>query len=1110
MGFPLDIRTDLFVGGTWQDISADVYLREVKNLVRGLRDMGSTADPSSLTLTLDNRAGKYSPRNAMSPLFGLIGRNTPVRVSLPSEDDNYLQLDGRTGTFASAPDTAALDITGDIDVRAEISPDWYGSNSQFVLGKWDRASLQQSWLFHIGGIGEVYFRFSASGDEYATGRAFWSLLPTLPERAAIRAVLTNSGQRCTFYWSESLDGPWTEIEELNNPDGPAAIYSGSAPLTIGGTDLRNGIARGRYPLNGRGYRFEVRNGVNGTVVASPDFRAATPGASTLMDSSGLTWTLNGSAEIRDREDRFVGEVADWPIRWSTDDADRYAPITATGILRRLGQGAKALDSTLRRRIPSGNPIAYWPMEEQDDAVQAYSPIPGVLPASVSSVEWASWSTLPSSAPLPKLTGTSSLSATVPAATPGQWHVEMVYTADDNPPIGTDVELLKIYSADGTIRRWEISVRSGRATVRGYTSANAMVIEKFINVGADIFHGWVRLRFYAADRSTGGLFDWVIAWQDVGGEAGLYASSWAGTCGSVSLLAADWPALTEGWGVGHLAVLPEAGSTLYTGSDNAYRGEDAVGRMRRLAQEESLSLTRTPGRLPVAAVGFQRQSALVDLFEAAADGDGGLLTEDMRRIGLHYRDRSSMYTQEPLLTLSYTAPGLGPDIEPVDDDRSIMNDVTVTRDGGSSARAVLADGPLSVQPAPDGIGKYDASYTVSLAEDSQVEPVAYWKLHLGTWDGARYPSVSLMLHKPGAEWLIPLVMRMREGDKIRLTDLPEWVSHDDVDLLVMGWTERLDMYRWDLELNCVPAGPWNTAITDHATFGKADTDSSVVGVAMTSSATSMLVRTVEGPQWTDDAEFLPYDVRVSGEVMQVTAVSDSVADTFSRTTSNGWGTANSGQAWSSAGGVAADFFTQGTDGVQAQSTRTSRITYIPAPSADLTVQGSFATDALATGDPHYGAVMARYQSSNGDRYLARLQFNTNQTLTLGIVKQVAGVQTVLGGGTVPGTHAAGRYFTVKFSLVGASLSAKAWQVGTDEPDDWQVTATDSSIGAAGAVGFRTIITGSNTNTLPLNFLHSEIEVTDVQTFTVVRAQNGVTKAQAAGEAVNIANPAITSL
>jgi hypothetical protein len=708
-----------------------------------------------------------------------------------------------------------------MDVRIEMEGNWHAPKNQWVIGKW--APGQQSWAIYVY-QGQVYFRRTTDGTDLSTGSAYAVTLPQLPARAALRMTYDAdngaSGNTVTFYWAPSMDSPtWTMIDRPVIMAGTSSVFAGTAPLQIGISDYRatSSAWLQRLPMDGRVYRAEVRSGIGGTVVAAPDFRGLADGTTSFTDSTSKVWSLAGRAEIRNREDRFVGEVSSWPLKWSTDDTDAWTSVTASGALRRMGQGVKALDSALRRRIPSGNPIAYWPLEESQDATRAYSPIKGVFPASVSSVEWASVDTLPSSAPLPRLTGTSSLSAPVPAATPGEWQVEFVYNADDNVPVA-DAQVISFSSSDGAIKRWTIEMRLGQAIVSGFTSASATVASRVIwqgvTIGADVFHGWTRLRFWAVNDLDGSGFTWRIAWQDAGGDAGGLTKTYAtGTCGSLSLISADWPAETEGWSVGHITVLPESNSTLFNGSDIAYLGETAWERMRRLSQEEGFSLSRTPGRLDVQPVGYQRRDSLLSLLEAAADAEGGFLTEDIRRIGLHYRDRSSLYMQDPALTLSYTAPGLGPDLEPVDDDSDVVNDVTVARDSGSSARAVQEDGPLSVLPAPDGIGKYDASHTLSLAYDEQTEPIAYWRLHLGTHDGARYPTVSLMLHKPGAEALIPAVLALREGDKIRLTDLPGWVSHDDVDLIVLGWSETLDLYRWDMELNCVPAAPWDTAIVN---------------------------------------------------------------------------------------------------------------------------------------------------------------------------------------------------------------------------------------------------------------------------------------------------------
>ncbi|MFM9669331.1 hypothetical protein [Streptomyces galilaeus] len=808
MAFPLDIRTDLKLDGIWSDISSDVYQRDAKLISRGLRDQSTTADPASLQLTLNNRSGKYSRRNAMSTLFGKIGRNTQIRLSVPSDGDHYLQLDGVDDRNVTTPDGPAVEIPGDLDVRVEASTDWFSSRNQILIGKWLDTGDQRSWMLSLY-RGLLYLRYSLDGTIAQDWFHAWPLPAEIPERAVVRATLDvdngAGGRTVNLYWSTTMSGPWTLLQTSSQP-GVMTLFNSTGPLTIGPHDDRDGALNPRHPFAGRMYRAEVRSGIGGTIIAAPDFRSMAPGAAPFTDSAGRLWTMAPGAEVRDREDRFVGEVSDWPLKWSTDDVDAWTSITASGLLRRMGQGQKPLDSTLRRKIPSGSPAAYWPMEESQQATQAYSPIPNVLPATVNGLEWGGFDTLVSSDPLPRIVSPATFNGPVPSAPAGAWQVEFVYTADGKmpPSAGAEAEVIQIRCAGGSARRWKISMKQGTGRVEAFDANDVSLMNTAIIVTDEVFDArWKRLRLWVS--STGGTITWRVDWSDIGGSRGGFGATFAGTAGYVTTVQANWGSLVDGWGVGHIAVFPRAGDLTFDGSDDAFTGEPAQTRMYRLALEEGFAVTRQAGPNP-ALVGYQRPDPVLTLVEAAADADGGLLTEDIRSLALRYRDRSSIYHQDPRLTLSYTAPGLGPDIEPVDDDTAVVNDVTVNRDAGSAGRAVLETGPLSVQD----IGKYDTAVTLSLASDSQAEPIAYWKLSLGTFDAARYPTITINLHKPGAESLIPAILAMREGDKVRLTNLPEWVSHDDVDLIVYGWSEVLELHRWVVTLNCGPAGPWDTA------------------------------------------------------------------------------------------------------------------------------------------------------------------------------------------------------------------------------------------------------------------------------------------------------------
>ncbi|WP_282795188.1 hypothetical protein [Streptomyces sp. CC224B] len=1102
---PLGLRIEIQVGGVWTDITGDVRTRDPITHARGIRNSSTGADPASVPLTINNRDGRYSPRNAMSPYFGLIGRNTPVRLWLPG-GPRFLNLDGTPGTCASTPATAALDLTGDLDLRVEAETSWYAPGTHTLIGKWETAGDQRSYLLQVVD-GLLYFTYTTGGDR-STAFFHSRALPALPRRAALRATLDadngSGGRDVRFYWAETLAGPWVRFGTTSTLTGTISLHSGTAPLAVGPTDLTAAVPR--RPVEGRVYAAEVRSGIDGPVVASPVFSAQPLGAVAFTDSAGRTWSYSGAAAVADRQELFVGEISSWPQRWAPSGQDVWSPVQAAGILRRYGQGAKALDSTLRRRIPSGRPIAYWPMEEEREATRAYSPIPGIRPAAVTGVEFGAADTLPSSRALPRLTAAATLSAIVPAhEAAGQWQVEFVYTADDKAPAGTGpwAEVIGI-STTGTVRRWVIAMRAGAARIYGYDSSGTDVIFTVVGLGSDVFHGWVRLRLWARDTGAGQT-EWRLDFQDVGGDAGGIGGTLASaSAGRVTAVTATWGPATEGWSIGHLAVLRTANSSLYTGSDDGYAGETAWARMLRLASEESIPLGRIAGPLTPERVGPQRPETLLALLQAAADVDGGLLVEDRARLGLVYRDRSSLYTQEPALVLDYRAGHLAPPLEPVDDDTSTRNDITITRQGGSSARAVLEEGPLSVQVPPAGIGRYDEAVTLALDDDLQPTQHAYWRLHLGTHDAARYPSVRILLHR--APSLIPAVLALREGDVVRLTGLPPWVSHDEVDLIVTGWTETFRPRTWERTLTCEAAGPWMTAKADHPLYGKADTDGCALLVPATSTAPVLEVVSA-GLPWTSDPAEMPIPLRLGGEVVHATSVS-ALADTFTRSVTDGWGTTSSGLPWATAGGAAADRSVNGARGVVTlpSAVSTLRAQTLLGGVRDCEVRVRVQAGQVSTGASLTPAVLLRYASVTNS-YRARLHFAPGGDLALSITR---GATQIGGAPQVPGTYAPGDEVELRVRIEGHRIRMRAWKTGSPEPAAWQheATVTDAPI-AEGAVGLGASGFSGNTNTAP-TIRFGAFEVVGGQRLTVTRSLNGVVKAHPVGTGVRLAYPAIASL
>lgn len=875
MGFPdqpLGVAVEINAGGTWANITGDVYLPDRILIARGRADEASRVGPSRCALTLLNRDGLYSPRNPLSPLFGLIGRNTPIRVSVPAAE-TYLRLPGEVGARIATPDAAPLDITGDLDVRIDVTlATWRpGVHSIDLMSKYG-ASGARSWRLTLNEFGAINLQWSADG--IATFYAEGSIgLPVAADgRLAIRATLDvdtgAGGCLLTFYSAPTLAGPWTAVEAV-----PLAfttsIFNSSAPLEIG--DI-TGTVDSYYAMPvGKVHAAEVRSGINGPIVANPIFRTQTPGATSFTDGAGRPWTVAGGAEITARDYRFTGDVSAWPSRWDVSGRAVEVPIEAAGILRRLGQGASPLDSTLRRRIPSGAPLAYWSMEDERDATSAASALPGGTPLATAGLQFATDDTLPGSKALPTLGSTAYLSALVPkgSATGAGWRVEMLYNLAAVPAAFEPI--LQIQTTD-TAPYISAVIGAGTARIRAFDAAGA-IVGTTDTPSTNFAGGWRRLQIKA--RQNGVFVEVTMQWIVVGGtESGAVTTGYAGTVGKVLNIAGDWN-LLAGMKLGHLAVFDATDTGVYDFADTGFLGDDATARIDRLCAEEGIPVVFPGGTGPTTPVGPQRTAAALDLLADAADADLGILYEHRSTPALAFRRRVSLYNQRPALALDYTARHeVAPPLEPVDDDQTVRNDITLSRPGGSSARAVLDTGALSVLPPPNGVGRYNTAESVSVRSDDQLSDLAAWRLHLGTWDEARYPTVHVNL--AAAPHLISQALAVDVGDRITIANPPPWLPPDPIDVIVQGYTESLGLLDWDLLYTCTPAGPWTVAVTD---ADRVDTDGSRLKTAATAGAVTLSVETTTGQPWTISAAETPWDIRIGGEVMTVTKVTGASPQTF---------------------------------------------------------------------------------------------------------------------------------------------------------------------------------------------------------------------------------------
>lgn len=201
---------------------------------------------------------------------------------------------------------------------------------------------------------------------------------------------------------------------------------------------------------------------------------------------------------------------------------------------------------------------------------------------------------------------------------------------------------------------------------------------------------------------------------------------------------------------------------------------------------------------------------------------------------------------------------------------------------------------------------------------------------------------------------------------------------------------------------------------------------------------------------------------SGSVI-TTAAQLLASDTFTRSVANGWGTADSGQAWSVSGGLAADYSVTGTRGQHSvTSTSTRRVSSISMPTPNLVAQATAWPAALALTSATEQWLMLRADSTGSNGYKARIRYTTAGDVDLILEKMIAGTPTSLALVSAFTTYTAASAITVKFQAWGSQLSVKAWDATSPEPPSYMIVQTDTTFLDSGTLNLASLRNLGNTN------------------------------------------------
>ncbi len=871
---PLGVTVELqgvVTAGVWSDITNYVYTRDGINISRGRQDESSIAEPSRCQLTLNNRDGRFSPRNPVGTYYGKLGRNTPIRVSVNLGQSRFLAVAANDRAFT--PDSVGLSIVGDLDLRVDARMSTWGDTAT-LLSKFGSAGQLSYALAFTSGYPVLYW--SADGTNWLTATATVQL-PSMTGRQAVRATLDvdngAAGRTITFYTAPTMSGTWTQ-------HGAPVVQAGVTSIFNSTSNAHVGI---ECPAGFECYSAKILQGIAGVERANPDFTLQTSGVTSFADAAGNTWGLTGTPEITNKRTRFIGEVSSWPVSWDVSGQDVSASIEAAGIRRRIGQGAPQFRSAFYRAATGATPAAsleaYWPCEDVEGSTVFAAGLSGVADMTIISgapTFAADTSSFVASDALP-VTNSALMAGLVPAHTSASSKAQVRWLAKIPTGIANGTLVMSVYFVGGTIYRSDLEVNAdGTRNMLLYDRSLTLVSSTGFG-GSSVLDQ--QRRYSMEFTQNGANIDYGIVLLSPGATGGVFISSSAaaqtfGTVGSVVFgRGQNMPSTV----FGHIMVQSDV-TSIFDLSEvlDAYAGEQAGARIVRLCAEEGFAFVDRGQAASSTALGAQGSSTFLALVDEAAAADGGFLVESRTTASLSYRPRRAMCTQRAALTVPY---GNLDGLVPTDDDQLARNDITVDRVGGSSSRATLSTGALSTLAPPSGIGRYGDQLSLNLAADSQTLGQASWRLMQGTIDEPRYPTITTDLSYPAmaaSSSLTTAALDLDPGDLLVIEDPPAWLPPDDIRQIVQGMRERILPFSFEMEINCSPASAWNVGVYDQGLpatryGGSGSTLSAGITSTATGAAALSIVTPAGSPLWTTAVGSFPLDILIGGERITLSAI-----------------------------------------------------------------------------------------------------------------------------------------------------------------------------------------------------------------------------------------------
>jgi hypothetical protein len=857
----------------WEEITEDVRLgtSDRVEISEGRGSYDSDVDTSTMNLTLDNRAhddgrvaGRYLAGNPLSPYA--LSRNTPIMASLGVAEDGFGRTESNGWGAVETPHFPGISWTP-LTSAADFSVS--SGAAQTVLTS---ANQLNAMILTGGDMFQSYGRATYTTSAVSTGGDV---------SAAIRLRYQSSSNyyylRLNFKPAGALS---VSIARMRN-----GVFS-----TVASTDLASTYTAGQavtFAWQVVGASLSVKAWLASD--SEPNFWDATLQDTEVIEGSTFRvefWRTSGVTnpgtitmtmdDFSVESVEFAGYVRNWPARWDKRGLNAFVPIYCTGILGRVRQqdrGTKIVQSPLYRQLSSYQSALYLPLEDEDGAVRPANVAQGGVGGYFDDMTVGQSSNLPGATRVVSFASDTSRLRGYPRLDLSKgtgFSCMFLMKFPSLPGSAVDMAIIATNTA-ATADRWVLRFDGASLNVRAFRDSDLSVIVP----ASPVLYGLDPTRWIAVElrlEVVGANTNWTVRWTEVGTDgyytnSGSYASSVVPYVTSFALNSAS---AVTGTQFSHLWIgqntLPFFSQT-FVNVWAGYPREVSGVRYKRILSEAGISGYVEPGSTE--EMGPQETASSLTILKSCQDAEHGIMYES--GWGLALRPRVNRYQRPVTLTLDKDSGQISDQPEGEYDDRWLVNDATGGRPGGAQGVHWSDEDHVARE------GRYPKPFTWNVATDDRIKDHLAWEVFVGTRPGYFWPMLSLdFARNPdlAAGW------RGRAfGARLQVTNKPEQLSGQDIDLIVEGTRTTWGKNTWKVAANCSNALAWEIPVTDDDEL-RIDADETLLDATIDESDLTFSATVTVGKPWNTDAAEFPFSAMIfaSGDRRGEEVTVDSISGT----------------------------------------------------------------------------------------------------------------------------------------------------------------------------------------------------------------------------------------